>query len=93
MDEMTQQNAALVEETTGAIQSAVGQVEDLQAAVGFFKTAQNAGQTRQAAPRQASNADTPTGNAVHAQQHKLARKVSGGGAAAALAADGEWKEF
>ena len=72
MDEMTQQNAALVEETTGAIQSAVGQVEDLQAA-----------------PRQASNADTPTGNAVHAQQHKLARKVSGGSAAAALAADHE----
>ena len=92
MDEMTQQNAALVEETTGAIQSAVGQVEDLQAAVGFFKTRQ-AGQASQAAPRQATNADTPTGNAVHAQQHKLARKVSGGGAAAALAADGEWKEF
>ena len=92
MDEMTQQNAALVEETTGAIQSAVGHVEDLQAAVGFFKTRQ-AGQASQAAPRQATKADTPTGNAVHAQQHKLARKVSGGGAAAALAADGEWKEF
>jgi methyl-accepting chemotaxis protein len=38
MDEMTQQNAALVEETTGAIASATGQVADLQAAVGAFKT-------------------------------------------------------
>ncbi|NIL95923.1 MAG: hypothetical protein GTO62_01970, partial [Planctomycetales bacterium] len=47
MDEMTQQNAALVEETTGAIQSAVSQVNDLQAAVGFFKTAQQAGQDHQ----------------------------------------------
>ena len=41
MDEMTQQNAALVEETTAAIQSAKGQVVDLQAAVGAFKTAQS----------------------------------------------------
>jgi methyl-accepting chemotaxis protein len=38
MDEMTQKNAALVEETTSAIMSAVTQVDDLQTAVGFFKT-------------------------------------------------------
>ncbi len=38
MDEMTQQNASLVEETTGALQSALTQVDELQAAVGIFKT-------------------------------------------------------
>jgi methyl-accepting chemotaxis protein len=89
MDEMTQQNAALVEETTGAIQSAVSQVEDLRQAVGFFRTAQG----QQAEPREANDADTPTDNAVHEQQHKLARKVSAGGAAAAHAADEDWQEF
>lgn len=36
MDEMTQQNAALVEETTAALHSAQKQVEDLQNAVSFF---------------------------------------------------------
>jgi methyl-accepting chemotaxis protein len=49
MDEMTQQNAALVEETTGAIQSALSQVDELQTAVGFFTMAQAvAGNSRDA---------------------------------------------
>lgn len=38
MDEMTQQNAVLVEETTGAIQSAASQVADLRSAASFFRT-------------------------------------------------------
>lgn len=38
MDETTQQNASLVEEATGAINSATDQVAELQKAVGFFKT-------------------------------------------------------
>ena len=42
MDEMTQKNAALVEETTGAIASAVTQVDDLRVAVDFFKTVRSA---------------------------------------------------
>ena len=47
MDEMTQQNAALVEETTAALNSAQAQIEDLRQVVGFFKTRQ-AGQEQQA---------------------------------------------
>lgn len=38
MDEMTQQNAALVEETNAALHSAKSQVEQLRQAVSFFKT-------------------------------------------------------
>jgi methyl-accepting chemotaxis protein len=38
MDELTQQNAALVEETNAALHSAQIQVEELQQAVSFFKT-------------------------------------------------------
>ncbi len=37
MDEMTQKNAALVEETTAAAQSMAGQASDLRALVSFFK--------------------------------------------------------
>ncbi len=37
MDEMTQKNAALVEETTAAAQAMAGQAADLQSLVGFFK--------------------------------------------------------
>jgi methyl-accepting chemotaxis protein len=43
MDSMTQQNAALVEETTASMHSALAQVEDLSRAIAFFRTAdQNA---------------------------------------------------
>jgi len=42
MDEMTQQNATLVEETTLALASAEGQISDLKNAVGFFKIANTA---------------------------------------------------
>jgi methyl-accepting chemotaxis protein len=40
MDEMTQQNAALVEETNAALNSAQSQLQDLGQAVAFFKTRQ-----------------------------------------------------
>ncbi|HSG95000.1 MAG TPA: methyl-accepting chemotaxis protein, partial [Afifellaceae bacterium] len=91
MDEVTQQNASLVEETTAALTSAQTQIEDLRQAVGFFRTAQ----AMRAAPREAGGGDVPADNPVHEQQHRLARKVSGGGAAAAVAADNDddWQEF
>ncbi|MDQ2105014.1 methyl-accepting chemotaxis protein [Azospirillum isscasi] len=37
MDEMTQKNAALVEETTAAAQAMAGQANDLKGLIGFFK--------------------------------------------------------
>ncbi|CAO3351093.1 methyl-accepting chemotaxis protein [Azospirillum palustre] len=43
MDEMTQKNAALVEETTAAAQAMSGQATDLKSLVGFFKFEQAAG--------------------------------------------------
>ena len=43
MDEMTQKNAALVEETTAAAQSMSSQAGDLKSLVGFFKFEQAAG--------------------------------------------------
>ena len=43
MDEMTQRNAALVEETTAAAQSLAGQASELADLVGFFKLDSNRG--------------------------------------------------
>jgi methyl-accepting chemotaxis protein len=38
MDEMTQKNAALVEETTAAAHAMSGQAKDLKSLVGFFRS-------------------------------------------------------
>ncbi|MDH3742725.1 MAG: methyl-accepting chemotaxis protein, partial [Hyphomicrobiales bacterium] len=48
MEEMTQQNGALVEQTTAALQSAESQVDDLRKIVTFFKTGEKSS-SRQAA--------------------------------------------
>jgi len=88
MDEMTQQNASLVEETTGAIGLAQSQMAELRQAVGFFRTAQ-----QMAATHVEAGADNePAINPVRQQQRTLARKVAGGSSAAALT-ESDWQEF
>jgi len=88
MDEMTQQNASLVEETTGAIGSAQSQMEELQKAVGFFKTARQ----KSALPNETEASNETAVNPVLQQQRSLARNVAGRSTAAALAEPG-WEEF
>ncbi len=69
MDEMTQKNAALVEETTAAAQSMSGQAADLRQQMSFFKLAQSHAvttgsrgvATRPAATRHAAPTRTATG--------------------------------
>ncbi len=90
MDQMTQQNAALVEETTAALQSAQSQVAELRQAVAFFKTGDEARSAPHGfAPKPAPVANNP----VHRQQGLLARKLTQrrGGAATAEAED--FKQF
>ncbi len=50
MDEMTQKNAALVEETTAAAQSMAGQASDLRHQVSFFKLAAGTSRTAASTP-------------------------------------------
>ena len=65
MDQMTQQNAALVEETNGALHSAQTQVDELRKVVSFFQTGEeNDGQEQ-------------TANPVRQQFQTLARRVGG----------------
>ena len=72
MDEMTQKNAALVEETTAAAQSMSGQAGDLTTLVGFF---QLAGGTRTPV-RQAPRTPAPVHRPAHpAPVHKPAAKA------------------
>ncbi len=99
MDEMTQQNAALVEETTAALHSTTAQVDDLKKLVSFFKTGDEEDELGLDAAPAPAPAAAP--NPVHQQQQTIATKVAavggggGGGAAAASVAeaDDEWEEF
>ncbi len=101
MDEMTQQNAALVEETNAALHSAQSQVDELRQAVSFFKTGEQAAPAAYVpAPKPAPAHHEP--NQVHQKLNMLAQKMSarlpsrssaGAATATAAAPAGDWKEF
>jgi len=109
MDEMTQKNAALVEETTAAAQSMSGQASDLRQQMAFFKT--GGGTTRSMVPVQTAMHRAPSQvPAQRAPMHKpfgkTAAPVSRKPAPATKAAgsnvlrhadgsrtDEDWKEF
>jgi len=108
MDEMTQKNAALVEETTAAAQSMAGQAGDLAVLVSFFKLEQSHGAVHRAPPRPAA-AHAPQRTAAKAPPARTAKPAparagakpaaGGGHAQGALKhaqqadRDDEWKEF
>ena len=101
MDETTQQNAGLVQETNSALHNARSQIEGLQTAVKVFSTEKiNLERAKPAPPRAVEK------NMVRRQQSLLERKLraprrTAGAAlahapsieAAESAADDEWKEF
>ncbi|MEI6557729.1 MAG: methyl-accepting chemotaxis protein [Rhodospirillaceae bacterium] len=61
MDEMTQKNAALVEETTAAAQSMSGQAGDLTTLMGFFHIDQHLGHRPSPQPERRGQADLSQG--------------------------------
>ena len=75
MDQITQQNAALVEETNAALQSATTQVDELQNVVSFFDTGDAAsGPTENKTLKPSAALENP----VRQQFRTLRRSVSGG---------------
>ncbi len=90
MDQMTQQNAALVEETNAALHSAQSQVDELRKVVAFFKTGDEETVEVQDHPQAMPQSDNP----VRQQFQKLARRVAATRGSAAMApAHNDWKEF
>ncbi len=89
MDEMTQQNAALVEEATAAAEAMQEQAGSLSEAVSVFKLETGSGDTR---TNVAKSVDKPAiahsasaALAPHRKERKLIK--------ASVAEDGDWKEF
>ncbi|HLA02996.1 MAG TPA: methyl-accepting chemotaxis protein [Aestuariivirga sp.] len=90
MDQMTQQNAALVEETNAALYSAQSQVDELRKVVSFFKT----GDEDTAEEQDVSAVMPKSDNPVRQQFQTLARRVAATrGRAATAPAYNDWKEF
>ncbi|WP_279479364.1 methyl-accepting chemotaxis protein [Aureimonas sp. SK2] len=92
MDKVTQQNAAMVEETTAAAQGLSGETEALGMLVGGFQVAAR-GRPAASAPA-ARRAATPA--PAHAPSHAVPQMRStgrGGAAAKAAQAEDSWEEF
>ncbi len=90
MDQMTQQNAALVEETNAALYSAQTQVDELRKVVSFFKTGDEDTIEEQDVPQAMPQSDNP----VRQQFQTLARRVAATRGSAAIApVHNDWKEF
>jgi methyl-accepting chemotaxis protein len=92
MDQMTQQNAALVEETNAALQSAQNQVEELRKMVSFFQIGEVEEDVAPAPSPAPTQVEPP--NQVRQQFQELARRMTTtrGNAAPAYALN-DWKEF
>ena len=95
MDQVTQQNAALVEEAAAASQSMQEQAGELAHVVGFFKTGQAVAAPKLAAVRSRAPAKAAPAPARTPLQRPQRKAVANGSAAPAPARsnDSEWEEF
>ena len=88
MDQVTQQNAAMVEESTAASHSLTQEAEELMSLVARFQT----GAAVTAAAASARRASTPQAGQTVSQQRQRVQKFATQGAAA-LKGDDDWQEF
>lgn len=89
MDQDTQKNAAMVEETTAASHSLASEVVALNRLLSQFKLAEG-GMSMQSQPRGAVASDRPAVSPVKALGRKIASAFSGN---AAIDTKGDWQEF
>ena len=88
MDQTTQQNAAMVEQSTAATHSLRGEANELRRLIGEFKVGETSAGSRLAPASQASR---PAASEPRRMTQRLQKAYSGGGATAAAASD--WEEF
>jgi methyl-accepting chemotaxis protein len=95
MDEVTQQNSALVEENAASAKSLEQQSQTMDERVSFFRVeaAQSAAPKRHAAPAPKVVASNPPPRAPAPKPAVAAARRAGGRAQAAAAAPQDWKEF
>ena len=94
MDEMTQQNAALVEEAASASEALDEQGKNLQELMAFFNTGKALADVPQARPQTAARQSTRPATASRPQTaRKSAASVANHRSQAANANDEEWDEF
>lgn len=85
MDEMTQQNAALVEEASAASEAMSEQASGMNRLIGFFKV----GAYTASAPSQ----DSPSAEPIKSYQPQPNGNQAGGGNAASFSNDDDWEDF
>ncbi len=94
MDQVTQQNAAMVEEATSASASLASEAERLRALVSRFDLGAGAGHSSKAAPTiRAVSPTTPTRQAEPSPARSLAGKLAAGLGLAPSPAGDNWEEF
>ncbi|QXZ09981.1 HAMP domain-containing protein [Comamonas sp. Y33R10-2] len=98
LDQMTQQNAALVEESSAAALSMQEQAERLAEVVSIFKLGHEGGYAKVAAPQRAANRAVPSMAPVKQRAAAMVNKPASKTAAtptalAARADDGDWETF
>jgi len=94
MDEMTQHNAALVEEINAAIEQTEAQASELDRIVDIFAIDETAARTRQAAPSQAAPAAAKGfGEGARGLQNKLKSVAKSYLAHGNTAVERDWNEF
>jgi methyl-accepting chemotaxis protein len=92
MDQVTQQNAAMVEQSTAATHSLKGETGELVRLMGRFRVGEGQAQRRPAAADPAQHAPARNPVAEQRARRDTFARPSRGGAAAAPAAEG-WEEF
>jgi len=100
MDQGTQQNAAMVEQSTAASHSLAKEAVSLNQLLSRFNIGETDGWSRNAAapvtstPKAATSASRPAASPAHALGRKIASAFGGGAAAAVTtAASASWEEF
>ena len=90
MDQGTQQNAAMVEETTAAAHSLAREAEQLFALLGQFKTGAGATSHQRTAPVAANRSSRPVPSVPRQAVAKVAQAFNGN---AAIKSGDQWEEF
>ena len=91
MDQVTQQNAAMVEQSTAASHSLTQEADELMGLIARFQTGAPTAQVNTGHAKSGAGRKAPAGQPVAQQRQRVAQFASSG--SAALKGDDDWQEF